>query len=56
MLLKIGLENFVLINQNLTNSFARASKTVLSDAFEALIGAISFLDLGLKLLKIIYKY
>lgn len=52
---EIGLENFVLINQNLTNSFARASKTVLSDAFEALIGAI-YLDLGLKVAKkFIYK-
>jgi ribonuclease-3 len=52
---EIGLENFVLINQNLTNSFARASKTVLSDAFEALIGAI-YLDLGLNIAKkFIYK-
>jgi len=39
----IGLEKFILINQNLSNSFSRASKTVLSDAFEALIGAI-YLD------------
>lgn len=39
----LGLEKFILINQNLTNSFARASKTVLSDAFEAIIGAI-YLD------------
>ena len=44
---EIGLEKFILINQNLTNSFARASRTVLSDAFEALIGAI-YLDQGLK--------
>lgn len=44
---EIGLENFILINQNLTNSFARAQKTVLSDAFEALIGAI-YLDQGIK--------
>ncbi len=40
---EITLERFVLINQNLSNSFSRASKTVLSDAFEALIGAI-YLD------------
>lgn len=44
---EIGLENFILINQNLTNTFARAQKTVLSDAFEALIGAI-YLDQGIK--------
>jgi len=39
-----------LINQNLTNTFARASKTVLSDALEALIGAI-YLDHGLEVSK-----
>lgn len=39
----IGLAKFILINQNLSNSFSRASKTVLSDAFEAIIGAI-YLD------------
>ncbi|MBK7229057.1 MAG: ribonuclease III [Ignavibacteriales bacterium] len=44
---EMGLENFILINQNLTHSFARAQKTVLSDAFEALIGAI-YLDQGIK--------
>lgn len=43
----IGLTKFILMNQNLTNTFARASKTVLCDALEALIGAI-YLDLGLK--------
>ena len=46
----IGLSNFILINQNLTNTFARASKTVLSDAFEAIIGAI-YLDHGLEVSK-----
>jgi ribonuclease-3 len=52
---EIGLENFILINQNLTNSFASASRTVLSDAFEALIGAI-YLDQGLSASKkFIYK-
>jgi ribonuclease-3 len=47
---EIGLANFILINQNLTNTFARASKTVLSDAFEAIIGAI-YLDHGLEISK-----
>jgi ribonuclease-3 len=42
----IGLENFILIDQNLSNTFAKASKTVLSDALEAIIGAI-YLDNGL---------
>jgi len=52
---EIGLANFILINQNLTNTFARASKTVLSDAFEAIIGAI-YLDHGLEISKkFIYK-
>ena len=46
----IGLANFILINQNLTNTFARASKTVLSDAFEAITGAI-YLDHGLEISK-----
>ena len=51
----IGLAKFILINQNLTNTFARASKTVLSDAFEAIIGAI-YLDHGLVISKkFIYK-
>ena len=45
---KIELENFILIDQNLSNTFARASKTVLSDALEALIGAI-YLDHGLEI-------
>lgn len=39
----IGLAKFILINQNLSNSFSKASKTVLSDAFEAIVGAI-YLD------------
>lgn len=46
----IGLANFILINQNLTNTFSRASKTVLSDALEAIIGAI-YLDHGLLISK-----
>ncbi len=40
---EIGLQNFVLISRNLSSKFNSASKTVLSDAFEALIGAI-YLD------------
>jgi len=47
---EIGLAKFILINHNLTNTFARASKTVLSDAFEALIGAV-YLDHGLDVSK-----
>ncbi len=39
-----------MINQNLTNTFSRASKTVLSDALEAVIGAI-YLDHGLLISK-----
>ncbi|HEX9252810.1 MAG TPA: ribonuclease III [Ignavibacteriaceae bacterium] len=46
----IGLAKFILINQNLSNTFARASKTVLSDALEAVIGAI-YLDHGLEISK-----
>ena len=52
---EIGLAKFILINPNLTNTFARASKTVLSDAFEALIGAV-YLDHGLDVCKkLIYR-
>lgn len=47
---EIGLAKFILINPNLTNTFARASKTVLSDAFEALVGAV-YLDHGLDVCK-----
>ncbi|GBD87440.1 ribonuclease 3 [bacterium BMS3Abin03] len=43
----IGLGDFILIGNNLTRSFIKNSKTVLSDTFEALIGAI-YLDQGLK--------
>ena len=46
----IGLANFILINHNLSTTFARASKTVLSDAFEAIVGAI-YLDHGLEVSK-----
>lgn len=43
----IGLVKFLLINQNLSNTFSRGAKTVLSDAFEALVGAL-YLDQGLE--------
>ncbi|MEJ5261884.1 MAG: ribonuclease III [Ignavibacterium sp.] len=42
----IGLVKFLLMNQNLSNTFSRGAKTVLSDAFEALVGAL-YLDHGL---------
>lgn len=47
---KIGLAKFILVDHNLYNTFARASKTVLCDALEAIIGAI-YLDHGLKVSK-----
>lgn len=43
---RIKLANYLLISKNLASSFTTGSKTVLSDAFEALIGAI-YLDNGL---------
>ena len=43
---KINLRNFLLISKNLSNSFINGSRTVLSDALEALIGAI-YLDSGI---------
>ncbi len=43
---RINLINFILISKNLSSSFATGSRTVLSDALEALIGAI-YLDNGL---------
>lgn len=42
----LGLQNYILVSRNLSNKFTAASKTVLSDALEALIGAI-YLDHGL---------
>ena len=43
----LGLVNFVIVGKNLLQSFRNGSKTILSDAFEAIIGAI-FLDSGIE--------
>ncbi|MFO7446299.1 MAG: ribonuclease III [Ignavibacteriaceae bacterium] len=43
---RINLLSFLLISKNLSSTFASGSRTVLSDALEALIGAI-YLDNGL---------
>ncbi len=43
---QINLIDFLLISKNLSNTFKNGSKTVLSDALEALIGAV-YLDNGL---------
>lgn len=44
---RVNLINFLLISKNLSSTFAAGSRTVLSDALEALIGAI-YLDNGLE--------
>lgn len=44
---KLGIQKYLLVSKNLSNKFTAASKTVLSDALEALIGAI-YLDHGLE--------
>lgn len=46
----IGLADFLLVSKNLPLSFTHNSKTILADAFEALIGAV-FLDKGLEAAK-----
>lgn len=46
----MGLQKFILVSKNLSDRFSAASKTVLSDALEALIGAI-YLDHGLQTCK-----
>jgi ribonuclease-3 len=43
---RIKISEFLLVSKNLSSSFTNGSRTVLSDAFEALIGAI-YLDNGL---------
>ncbi len=43
----INLSDYLLVSKNLSNSFTNGSRTVLSDALEALIGAI-YMDNGLK--------
>lgn len=44
---KIRLADFILLSNNVKNTFLPGSKTILSDAFEALIGAI-YLDNGIE--------
>ncbi len=46
----LHLADFLLISKNLSNTFSNGSKTVLSDALEALIGAV-YLDKGLNAAK-----
>ncbi|MEO8398778.1 MAG: ribonuclease III, partial [Ignavibacteriaceae bacterium] len=46
----INLADFLLVSENLSSGFLNNSKTVLSDALEALIGAI-YLDSGLETAK-----
>ncbi len=47
----INLVEFLLVSKNISNSFDNGSKTILSDALEALIGAI-YLDNGLDSAKV----
>ncbi len=44
---RIGLSRFLLVSKNLSSTFTYGSRTVLADAFEALIGAV-YLDNGLE--------
>lgn len=44
---KIKLVRFILVSNNVKNTFLPGAKTILSDAFEALVGAI-YLDNGLE--------
>lgn len=44
---EMNLGKYLLISRNLQNTFANGSKTVLSDALEAVIGAV-YMDAGLK--------
>jgi len=46
----IGLNKFILIGKNLSQSFKSGARTVLSDALEALIGAI-YLDSDINMIK-----
>ena len=46
----IGLNDFILIGKNLSQSFKSGARTVLSDALEALIGAI-YMDSDLNVVK-----
>ena len=52
---KLELGDFIIISGNLERNFVKSSHTVLSDAFEALVGAL-YLDLGLDACKkFVYK-
>lgn len=46
----INLSKFLLVSKNLSSNFTNGSKTILADAFEALIGAI-YLDSGIEAAK-----
>lgn len=46
----IGLVDFIIVGKNLSQSFKNGSRTVLSDSFEAIIGAI-YLDSGIEEVK-----
>lgn len=50
----IGLVKFLLMNLNLSNTFSRGAKTVLSDALEALVGAL-YLDHGLEACRVFIR-
>ncbi len=47
---KMSLVDFILLSNNVKNTFLPGAKTILSDAFEALIGAI-YLDNGIEISK-----
>jgi ribonuclease III len=47
---RIKITDFLLVSKNLSNNFTNGSRTVLSDAYEALLGAI-YLDNGLSSVK-----
>lgn len=47
---ELGLAGFILMNHNLNSVFNKASRTILCDAFEAILGAL-YLDHGLNACK-----
>lgn len=46
----LNLANFIIVGKNLLQSFKNGSKTILSDAFEAIVGAI-YMDSGIRVVK-----